>query len=198
ISWTVHPDPAVRAFSGTARYRTKFTLPPGWCAPGCNARLDLGRLWTIASATLNGQPLGISWTAPFTIDASTALRDGENELIVEVTNTWHNRLVGDDRSVVHDAPGTTRDAVDTVVDTPDGPLRFVDTAGMRRKSRIDEPTEYYSLVRALQAVDRADAALAGFAQGTRHGNRHGLKLVPGQACLGGAARQCQGRNAGDQ
>lgn len=74
-------------------------------------------------------------------------------------STLFNRLVGDDRSVVHDAPGTTRDAVDTVVDTPDGPLRFVDTAGMRRKSRIDEPTEYYSLVRALQAVDRADAAL---------------------------------------
>ena len=56
-------------------------------------------------------------------------------------------------------PGTTRDAVDTIVETEDGPLRFVDTAGMRRRSKIDEPTEYYSLVRALQAVDRADAAL---------------------------------------
>ncbi len=74
-------------------------------------------------------------------------------------STLFNRLVGDDRSVVHDAPGTTRDTVDTVVETPDGPLLFVDTAGMRRKSRIDEPTEYYGLVRALQAVDRADAAL---------------------------------------
>ena len=60
---------------------------------------------------------------------------------------------------MHDLPGTTRDAVDTVVETDDGPLRFVDTAGMRRRSRIDEPTEYFSLVRALQAVDRADAAL---------------------------------------
>ena len=74
-------------------------------------------------------------------------------------STLFNRLVGDDRSVVHDAPGTTRDAIDTLVDTEDGPLRFVDTAGMRRRSRIDEPTEYFSLVRALQAVDRADAAL---------------------------------------
>ena len=60
---------------------------------------------------------------------------------------------------MHDLPGTTRDAIDTVVETEDGPLRFVDTAGMRRKSRIDEPTEYYSLVRALEAIDRADAAL---------------------------------------
>jgi GTPase len=74
-------------------------------------------------------------------------------------STLFNVLVGDERSVVHDAPGTTRDAVDTLVDTPEGPLRFVDTAGMRRRSRIDEPTEYFSMVRALQAVDRADAAI---------------------------------------
>ena len=56
-------------------------------------------------------------------------------------------------------PGTTRDSIDTVVDTPDGPIRFVDTAGMRRKSRIDDGPEYYSLVRALRAVDDADVAL---------------------------------------
>ena len=74
-------------------------------------------------------------------------------------STLFNRLVGDERSVVHDLPGTTRDSIDTIVETEDGPLRFVDTAGMRRRSRIDEPTEYFSLVRALQAVDRADAAL---------------------------------------
>jgi len=74
-------------------------------------------------------------------------------------STLFNKIVGDDRSIVHDMPGTTRDAVDTIVDTEDGPLRFVDTAGMRRRAKIDEPTEYYSLVRALQAVDRSDAAL---------------------------------------
>jgi len=74
-------------------------------------------------------------------------------------STLFNRLVGDERSIVHDEPGTTRDTVDTVVETAEGPLRFIDTAGMRRKSRIDEGTEYYSLVRALQAVDEADAAL---------------------------------------
>jgi GTP-binding protein len=74
-------------------------------------------------------------------------------------STLFNRLIGDERSIVHDMPGTTRDTIDTVVETEDGPLRFVDTAGMRRKSRIDEGAEYYSLVRALQAIDRADAAL---------------------------------------
>ena len=74
-------------------------------------------------------------------------------------STLFNKIVGEERSIVHDMPGTTRDAVDTIVDTEDGPLRFVDTAGMRRRAKIDEPTEYYSLVRALQAVDRSDAAL---------------------------------------
>jgi GTPase len=74
-------------------------------------------------------------------------------------STLFNRLVGDERAVVHDEPGTTRDSIDTVIETEEGPLRFVDTAGMRRRSRIDEPTEYYSLVRALESVDRADAAL---------------------------------------
>jgi len=74
-------------------------------------------------------------------------------------STLFNRLIGEERSVVHDMPGTTRDAVDTVVDTPEGPVRFVDTAGMRRRSRAEQGTEYYAMVRALQAVDRADVVL---------------------------------------
>jgi GTPase len=74
-------------------------------------------------------------------------------------STLFNRLIGDERAVVHDLPGTTRDTIDTVVDTASGPVRFIDTAGMRRKARIDEGTEYYSLVRALKAIDEADVAL---------------------------------------
>ena len=74
-------------------------------------------------------------------------------------STLFNRLIGDDRSVVHDQPGTTRDAIDTVVHTELGHIRFVDTAGMRRRARIDQAAEYYSLLRALAAVDRSDIAL---------------------------------------
>ena len=74
-------------------------------------------------------------------------------------STLFNRLIGEDRSVVHDMPGTTRDSVDTVVETEHGAIKFIDTAGMRRKSRIDDGTEYFSMVRALQSVDGADAAL---------------------------------------
>jgi GTP-binding protein len=74
-------------------------------------------------------------------------------------STLFNRLVGEDRSVVHDLAGTTRDSIDTLVETEDGPIVFVDTAGMRRRSRIDDSAEYYSLVRALRAIDDADIAL---------------------------------------
>jgi GTP-binding protein len=74
-------------------------------------------------------------------------------------STLFNTLIGDERSIVHDLPGTTRDTIDTVVETEDGPLRFVDTAGLRRKSRIGDGPEYFSFVRALQAIDTADAAV---------------------------------------
>ena len=74
-------------------------------------------------------------------------------------STLFNRLVGEERSIVHDLAGTTRDAIDTRVETPDGPIIFVDTAGMRRRSKVERGTEYYSIIRALRAVDESDIAL---------------------------------------
>jgi len=74
-------------------------------------------------------------------------------------STLFNRLLGEERSIVHDLPGTTRDAIDTQIETAEGPIRFIDTAGMRRRSRTEEGTEYYAMVRALQALDRADVVL---------------------------------------
>ncbi len=74
-------------------------------------------------------------------------------------STLFNRLVGEERSIVHDMAGTTRDAVDTRVETSDGPVVFVDTAGMRRRSKVEPGTEYYSIIRALRAVDESDIAL---------------------------------------
>ena len=74
-------------------------------------------------------------------------------------STLFNRMIGDDRAVVHDMPGTTRDAIDTVVDTPAGPVRFVDTAGMRHRAKTADGTEYFSMVRALQAIDAAESAI---------------------------------------
>ncbi len=99
-------------------------------------------------------------------------------------STLFNQLIGDERSVTHDLPGTTRDTVDTVVETAQGPIRFLDTAGMRRRSRIDEDTEYYSVVRALSAVDKADVALlvVDGSEGVTHQDQRLAERVDAAGC----------------
>jgi GTP-binding protein len=74
-------------------------------------------------------------------------------------STLFNKLDRAERSVVHDMAGTTRDTVDTIIESESGPIRILDTAGMRRRAKVDESTEYYSVVRALKAVDEADVVL---------------------------------------
>ena len=70
-----------------------------------------------------------------------------------------NRLANKKRSIVSDVAGTTRDAIDTVIEWKGQPIKLVDTAGMRKKTQVHEDVEYYSLVRGLQAIDRADVCL---------------------------------------
>jgi len=136
-------------------------------------RLGLGDPWTVSA--LHGRGSGdlldvvVAALPPLSPEEEAAEAGEEPDAGVPAVaivgrpnvgkSTLFNRLIGDERSVVHDAPGTTRDSIDTIVESPDGPIRFVDTAGMRRRSRIGEGPEYYSLVRALQSIDRASAAL---------------------------------------
>ena len=70
-----------------------------------------------------------------------------------------NLLVGQERSIVSNVPGTTRDAIDTEVVKEGQHFLFIDTAGMRRKSQVEENIERYSVMRALRAVDRSDVVL---------------------------------------
>jgi GTP-binding protein len=74
-------------------------------------------------------------------------------------STLFNQLIGEERSVVHDLPGTTRDAIDTVVMTDVGLIRFIDTAGMRRRAKTAAGLETYAVLRSLDALDRADIAI---------------------------------------
>ena len=74
-------------------------------------------------------------------------------------STLFNKLLGEERSIVHDLPGTTRDAIDTIVETEDGPVCFIDTAGLRRPSKTDRGTEQHATMRALRALERADIAI---------------------------------------
>lgn len=70
-----------------------------------------------------------------------------------------NHILEEERVIVSDIPGTTRDAIDTLVEKNGKKYNLIDTAGLRRKSRIKESVEYYSVIRTIRAVDRADAAL---------------------------------------
>ena len=87
-----HDEPAVKYFSGTATYRTTFQAPAT-----TRAVLNLGQVHNLVRVTLNGKDLGVVWRAPFVVDVSRALKPGGNELELAVTNTWHNRLVGDEQ-----------------------------------------------------------------------------------------------------
>lgn len=70
-----------------------------------------------------------------------------------------NKLAGIERAIVSDVAGTTRDAIDTLIERDDTKYRLVDTAGIRRKGLIDEDVEYYGFVRAMRAIDRANVVL---------------------------------------
>lgn len=95
--WKEDTRPDVRYFSGTAEYRTEFTVPADWLADGLAVSLDLGRVEISAEVTLNGHPLGLRWSAPYAFDATRWLRPGANTLCVRVTNLWTNRLIGDNQ-----------------------------------------------------------------------------------------------------
>jgi hypothetical protein len=95
MSWTEHPDPGVRYFSGIAEYRTQVTVAPEWLRPKGRVLLDLGRLWAAAEAEVNGTAVGVAWKQPFRLDATGAVRPGENDIVIRVANTWANRLIGD-------------------------------------------------------------------------------------------------------
>lgn len=70
-----------------------------------------------------------------------------------------NKIAGEDRSIVSDIAGTTRDSIDSVTENEYGKYIFVDTAGIRRKSRVTEKIEHYSVLRAYMAVDTADVCV---------------------------------------
>lgn len=70
-----------------------------------------------------------------------------------------NRILGEERVIVSDIPGTTRDAIDTFVENEHGKFVFIDTAGIRRQSKINEKIEKYSIIRSWTAIERADVCL---------------------------------------
>ncbi len=95
MSWTEHPQEAIRCFSGTATYRRTFDLPADRLGDGRSVLLDLGQVESLAEVLVNGRNLGVLWKPPFIVDVTSAAQPGTNTLEVRVTNAWLNRLIGD-------------------------------------------------------------------------------------------------------
>lgn len=93
--WTLDATDAVRHYSGTATYATTFTARKP--TNGEQLLLNLGTVNVMARVMLNGIDVGTVWTAPWQVDISRAMRDGENKLDIAVVNTWVNRLIGDSK-----------------------------------------------------------------------------------------------------
>ena len=91
ISWTEHPESDIKFHSGHATYSTRFQLKD----VNSPIHLDLGRVESLATVTVNGKEFPTLWKFPYQLDITSALRPGTNELKVKVTNAWNNRLVGD-------------------------------------------------------------------------------------------------------
>ena len=92
--WTQHTDEGIRHYSGKATYTNTFDTTP---IPGKRYWLRLNRVADtgIAAVRLNGRDLGVTWTKPFRIEMTDALKTGKNRLQITVVNSWRNRLVGD-------------------------------------------------------------------------------------------------------
>lgn len=94
-SWTENPIAGIRHFSGTAKYETTFELGRDWLKKERRVFLDLGDLWAVGEVFVNEQPIGVLWSPPYRVDITEAATAGPNKLVIEVANTWSNRLVGD-------------------------------------------------------------------------------------------------------
>jgi len=96
VSWSESNVPLVRYFSGTGTYKTTFTMSKDRLKKGMRYVLDLGRVEVMAQVIVNGRNFGVLWKAPYTVDVTEALKPGQNDLVVRVTNLWINRMIGDE------------------------------------------------------------------------------------------------------
>jgi len=130
-----------------------------------------GRPTVETEVTLAGGAIGVA-SAPSGASKGTheahELRDGDSQrnggfgvrkAVAHVNTEIANRLVGEDRTIVSEVPGTTRDTIDTLIERGERTFQLVDTAGLRRKRSQRQGIEYYSELRALDAARRADVAL---------------------------------------
>ncbi|OLE63568.1 MAG: glycoside hydrolase, partial [Bacteroidetes bacterium 13_1_20CM_4_60_6] len=94
-AWNESTQDGVKYFSGTATYIKTVQAPATWFKSDVHLWIDLGSVKNLAEVTANGKALGIAWKTPYRVDATSALKPGNNQLEIRVTNGWANRIIGD-------------------------------------------------------------------------------------------------------
>jgi len=95
VSWTDNSDPGIKYFSGTASYHNKIYISEEEYGSEKPIYLDLGEVFDVAEVFINNTSAGILWTKPFILDIREFIKTGDNDLRIDITNMWVNRLTGD-------------------------------------------------------------------------------------------------------
>jgi hypothetical protein len=95
ISWTTHPNPFIKHYSGKAVYRKQFNVPDLNKNKNTRIYMDLGDLSAMAEVFINSESAGILWKPPYRLDVTQYLKTGTNKLAIVVLNTWYNRFLLD-------------------------------------------------------------------------------------------------------
>lgn len=163
--------------------------------PGFYEFYNLGLGDPIQVSSVHGHGTGDLLEAVFSHIPDSAWEDNDGEVInVAVIgkpnvgkSSLINRITGEERCIVSNIAGTTRDSIDTTVENEYGIFNFTDTAGMRRKNKVDDAIEKYSIIRAKMAIERSDVcvimidATEGFTE--QDSKVAGLAHEAGKACI---------------
>ena len=155
---------------------------------------NLGLGDPIAVSSVHGHGTGDLLDAAYEFLPDTDYGDDEDVINVAVIgrpnagkSSLVNKITGEERVIVSDIAGTTRDAIDSLVENKFGKFNFIDTAGLRRNSRIEDKIEKYSVIRAKMAIERSDVCVImidgkdGFTE--QDSKVAGLALEEGKACI---------------
>ena len=155
---------------------------------------NLGLGDPIAVSSVHGHGTGDLLDAAYEYLPDTDIEDDEDIINVAVIgkpnagkSSLVNKITGEERSIVSDIAGTTRDAIDSLVENKFGKFNFIDTAGLRRNSRVEDKIEKYSVIRAKMAIERSDVCVImidgtdGFTE--QDSKVAGLALEEGKACI---------------
>lgn len=155
---------------------------------------NLGLGDPIAVSSVHGHGTGDLLDAAYDFLPDTDEVDDEDIINVAVIgkpnagkSSLVNKITGEDRVIVSDIAGTTRDAIDSLVENKFGKFNFIDTAGLRRNSRVEDKIEKYSVIRAKMAIERSDVCVImidgndGFTE--QDSKVAGLALEEGKACI---------------